>query len=501
MRRSSGQRPRPPAPAAWPLTTILLALAGCAGPAPRDTIPSSPAEIPARWLQQDASSSNIGSNAADAAALAQWWRLFEDAELSHLIETALRANTSIRGAEAALRQARALRDVSAAGLLPALSGSASAQRSRSGQSSSSASYKAGFDASWEPDLFGANSAAVDTAEASARASAASLADVRVSVAAEVALAYITLRGSQQRLAIAQANLDSQLETLQITQWRLQAGLTTSLEAEQARASVEQTRATLPNLQTSLAQAGHALAALTGQTAQALVPLSQNSAAVPQPRQDLTLAIPADTLRQRPDVRAAEASLAAALSKTRQADAARKPSLRLSGTLGLGAGSLSGLSDSSALLRTLLASIALPIFDGGALNAQLRAAQAAAEQSRTAYEASILTALLEVEDALVALRGDRARLARLQLASEAAANAALLARQRYGSGLVDFQTVLETQRTLLNTQDGVASAAASVSADHVRLYKALGGGWQPETSAAGSTSQAPALPAPNSDSRS
>lgn len=501
MRRSSGQRLRPPAPA-WLLTTSLLALAGCAGTVPRASVPGVPAEIPARWLQQDESGRATAANtanAADAAALAQWWLLFDDAALSHLVETALRANTSIRGAEAALRQARALRDVSAAGLLPSLDGSASAQRSRSGQSSSTSSYKAGFDASWEPDLFGANSAAVDSAEASARASAASLADVQVSVAAEVALAYITLRGSQQRLAIAQANLDSQIETLQITQWRLQAGLTTSLEAEQARASVEQTRATLPTLQTGLAQASHALAALTGQTAQALAPLAQSSAAVPQPRQDLTLAIPADTLRQRPDVRATEASLAAALSKTRQADAARKPSLRLSGTLGLGAGSLSGLSDSAALLRTLLASIALPIFDGGALDAQLRAAQAAADQSRTAYEASLLTALREVEDALVALRGDRARQARLQQAADAAANAALLARQRYSSGLVDFQTVLETQRTLLNTQDGVASAAASVSADHVRLYKALGGGWQPD--AAAGTSKAPAQPARNSDTRS
>ena len=123
-------------------------------------------------------------------------------------------------------------------------------------------------------------------------------------------------------------------------------------------------------------------------------------------------------------------------------------------------------------------MSVPLFDGGACAAQVRAQQAALEQAHAGYQAAVLTALKDVEDALVALRGDRERLARLQQAAEAAGNAALLARQRYSSGLVDFQTVLETQRTQLSTQDSVASAGADLSADHVRLYKALGGGWQP-----------------------
>ena len=467
------------------LAALSLALAGCASsPALTGGTPTLAEAVPTRWLQEQTPAGAAAPS--DAVALARWWQRFGDAELDALIEASLQAHGSVKRAQAALSQARALRDAAAGALLPALNLGASVSRSRSGQGAAaidSRSVKSGFDASWEPDVFGGNAAALAEREASLRASQAELGDVQRSIAAEVALNYITLRGSQQRLEIARANLAAQDETLQLTQWRLQAGLTTSLEAEQARSAAEQTRATLPTLQTARDQAAHALALLTGRTPEALAPLMRSAAApVPLPPQDLALAFPADTLRQRPDVRAAEASLSAALARVAQADAARRPSFKLSGSLGLSAASLSALGDSSALLRSLLASVTLPLFDGGALAAQQRAAQAGAEQYRAAYETAVLTALQEVEDALVALRNDRTRLATLQRAADAAANAALLARQRHASGLVDFQTVLDTQRTLLSTQDGVASAIASVAADHVRLYKALGGGWQPEAAA-------------------
>jgi outer membrane protein TolC len=168
---------------------------------------------------------------------------------------------------------------------------------------------------------------------------------------------------------------------------------------------------------------------------------------------------------------------AALARVSQADAARMPSFRLSGSLGLSALTLGGLGGSAALLNSLFAGLSLPVFDGGALDAQLRAQQAAYTQARIDYEATVLAALAEVEDALVALAADRERLVRQQNAAEAAANAALLAQNRYESGLIDFQVVLDTQRTLLSTQDSVAATVASLGADHVRLYKALGGGWQ------------------------
>jgi outer membrane protein TolC len=166
----------------------------------------------------------------------------------------------------------------------------------------------------------------------------------------------------------------------------------------------------------------------------------------------------------------------------QADAARYPSFKISGALGLRAMTLGGLTNGASAVNALIGSISVPLFDGGAIQAQVRSQEATLEQARVTYQATVLTALKDVEDALVSLQGDRERLARLQAAADAASNAEWLARQRYGSGLIDFRTVLETKRTLLNTQDGVESTRASLSTDHVRLYKALGGGWTPSDTA-------------------
>ncbi len=418
--------------------------------------------------------------------MAQWWSRFDDPLLSSLVVRALEANTGVKSAQAALRQARASRDLAAAGLLPAVGASASAGHGTTGRHDSSTSYRAGFDASWELDVFGGNRSALAAGEAAASASAASLGDVQVSIAAEVALAYITLRNAQARLAIANDNLAGQLEILQITQWRLQAGLVTSLEAEQARSGTEQTSAQLPALQTVIEQAGHALAVLTGRPPAALSVELVIPRPVPQASDDLALVIPAEALRQRPDVRAAEHRVDAAAARVTQADAARLPSFRLSGSLGLSALALGSLTNGSSVVSALLAGVSMPIFDGGAALAQVRAQEAALDQELAAYEATLLGALQDVEDALIALRGDRQRLAHLRIAAEAAGNAALLARHRYGSGLVDFQVVLDTQRAQLNTQDGVAGASADLSADHVRLYKALGGGWIPDAESAART---------------
>ena len=177
------------------------------------------------------------------------------------------------------------------------------------------------------------------------------------------------------------------------------------------------------------------------------------------------------------MRRAEQQVSGALARVSQAEAARYPDFRLAGSLGLSALTLGGLGRGAAVFDSLLASVSVPLFDGGAVRAQVRAQEAALEQTRIAYQSVVLAALQEVEDALVALANDRQQLARLQSAAEAASNAALLAQQRYASGLIDFQVVLDTQRTLLATQESVASTGASVSADHVRLYKALGGGWE------------------------
>ena len=478
----------PPRPALLALALAAL-LSGCASLAPNDTaLPATP--VPAQWSNPAPSAPHAGSAAspANAALLADWWQRFNDPQLSALVAQALQNSTDVRSAQAALQQARALRDVSAAGLAPSLGVSASAQRSKSGGASAFNSFKTGFDASWEPDVFGGRRNALNAADADAQAATTSLAAVQVSLAAEVAVTYIELRGLQARLLIARRNLTAQEETLQLTRWRTQAGLASSLDEEQAVAASEQTAAQIPALQTSIAQAASSLGLLTGQapgTLQAALNPSPSSP-VPQPAGDLALAFPAQTLRQRPDVRTAEHQISAALARVAQADAARYPSFSLSGSLGLSALTLGGLSGGASVANALLAGVSAPLLDGGAAKAQVRVQQAALESARIGYQATVLTALKDVEDALVALRNDRERLARLQSAASAASNADLLARQRYASGLIDFRTVLDTQRTLLSTQDSVEATRASLSADHVQLYKALGGGWTPEADAQAAT---------------
>lgn len=467
---SDSSRPWPAPRLCAPLLAALV-LAGCATRLPPP--PDGGVPVPGAWAGQGAVQAPAARPADD---LAQWWQQLGDAQLTGLVTQALQAHTSMRSARAAVEQARAQRDVQAAGLLPSLDASGSAQRSRSNGATGN-SFQLGLDASWEPDLFGRIASGVRAGEADLLAAEAGVAAAQVALAAEVAVNYISLRSQQQRLQIAESNLAAQRETAQITGWRVQAGLASAVAEQQARTIVEQTAAQLPALQAGMAQARHALAVLTGQPPAALDQALAASAPVPQAPAELALAFPADTLRQRPDVRQAELGVRAAWERVAQAEAQRLPSLRLGGTLGLKALSLGALTGGGATAASLLASVSLPVFDGGALRAQVRAQEAALEQARVGYEAAVLGALKDVEDALVALQGDRERLARLEAAAEAAGNAALLAQHQYASGLVDFQTVLDTQRTLLTAQDGVASTVASASTNHVRLYKALGGGWQ------------------------
>ena len=461
---------------------LMLALLGCASVLP-PRAPSADVEVPTAWSAGDRS-------AADGnPVLAEWWLRFEDPLLARLVAQALKSNKTLANATAALRQARAVRDVSRAALYPALNASAAAQRGSTlnGISTTGNEFSAGLDASWELDIFGVNRSALYVSDALMQASAASLGDAQVSVAAEVALDYITVRDSQARLAIAAENLANQEDTLQIAQWRQQAGLSTLLETEQARAETEQTRAQLPLLRTVFEQSSHALAVLTGQPPRALAAVLTELAPVPRADSRIALGIPADTLRQRPDVRYAEHQVRAAMARVSQAKAARAPDFALGGSLTSNALSVGALGGSASIVKAIVASVAVPLFDGGARRAQVRGQIAALEQAQATYEAAILLALQEVEDALVAIRGDGDRARSLRKAAEAAGNASLMARQRFSSGLTDFQTVLDTQRAQLSTQDALASAVADVSSDHVRLYKALGGGWTADGTATSQSS--------------
>lgn len=411
--------------------------------------------------------------------LSRWWQRFGDAQMTALIEQSLQANPSVQSAQSSLRQARAQQGVSEANRLPGASASTGGTRSKREPSAASNSFKASIDASWEPDWWGIQSNNVKAAEANVAAALASLESAHVSLAAEVAQNYIELRSLQNRIAIAQSNLRIQSENEQITRWRVQAGLATSLDEEQAKSSTAQTAAQIPALQAAKTKTLHALAILSGQVPTALMGRLSETQPLPTAPLDLAMALPVDTLRQRPDVRAQEQRVVAAVANLSAQERSNFPSLALQGSLGVSAATLSALGTSGATLATsIVASLSQTLFDGGTNSARIQERQAAVEIARISYRSTVLTALQEVEDALVQLQGDKDRLVQLKIAEEAARYAQLLANQRYSSGLVDFQTVLDTQRTLLSSQDSVATAQASISTDYVRLYKALGGGWQP-----------------------
>ena len=475
MHHPSHHLSRPRTSGRWAVPVALasaLWIAGCSHTSSYQGI-SDAVPVPAQW---SAVSAQPPSQTPED--LSRWWQQFGDVQMSTLIEQALQANPSVQTAQAALRQARAQLALSEANRQPSAGASLSGSRGKRAPSSASNSFSAGIDASWEPDWWGIQGNAVQAGEANVAAALASVEAAHVALAAEVAQTYIELRNLQNRLEIAQNNLGIQTQNLQIAQWRLQAGLATSLDVEQARQSSAQTAAQIPALNTSIAQAIHALSILTGQVPSALQEALSTAQALPTPPKNLALALPADTLRQRPDVRAQEQRVRAAVANLSAQERENFPSLALRGSLGLTAMTLGALSTSGATLATsIAANLSQNLWDGGANRARIADRQAAVDSARIAYRSTVLSALKEVEDALVQLQGDQARLEQLKLAETAARNAQLLADQRYSSGLVDFQTVLDTQRTLLTSQDSAASAQAAISTGYVRLYKALGGGWQ------------------------
>lgn len=467
---------------------VLALAAGCTSlqQAPATGTTPAASAVPATWT---AAAPGAGMGASSpAASLAEWWQRFGDEALNALVARALDSAPDVQAARSRLRQARAAQDVAAAGLRPTLGANASAQASTSDGRPTTRQYRAGFDAAWEADLWGAGRAGVAAAEADLQASAATLGQTQVTLAAEVAATYIDLRSAQARLATTQASLASQEHTLRLTQWREEAGLVNRLDVEQQRTTVAQTRAQLPSLQSAIEQAMNALAVLTGEAPGALHTRLAVATALPAAPADLALSIPAAVLSQRADVQAAEARVRAAVARVDQTDAERLPSLQLSGSIGLSALSVSALHPGAGV-ASLLAGVNWPIFDGGRLQARVRAQEAVLDEARVNHRATVLAALQEVEDTLVALRAAREQLGHQQTAAEAARRSAQLAEQRYAAGLVDITSVLLTQRTLLTAEDALANTSATLATQHVRLYKALGGGWTPVPTAPAPTASA------------
>jgi outer membrane protein, multidrug efflux system len=458
----------------WPL--MLLALAGCAvGPVPRTPSPES--------LGAPAQFTAVPSPASFTATvdLVHWWEAFGDPALVLLVEHGLAANTDIEAAGARVRQARAGLRGAQANFWPTLDFGLSAAR-RFGDDSSplvgagqeNTTYVAGFDAAYEVDLFGGVRSSAQAASADLAAVEADLHTVQLTIAAEVARAYLDARLAQQRLAIAHANLAAQDETLQIVEWRVQAGLVGSLDLEQSRQLRAQTAATIPSREQEFAAAVNRLAVLLGQPRAAVDPVLANPAAIPLAPMPL-VAVPADVLRRRPDVASAERTLAAETARigVRQADL--YPALRLAGSFGGTGLSVDDVVDAS--IGTLVAAVAAPIFQGGRLRAAVEQQEAAAAGALASYRGTVLVAVEETENALVAIDATERRERELVKAEEAARNATLLARSQYQAGLIDFQSLLEAERGLLTTSDSRATARANRAGALVQLYKALGGGWQ------------------------
>lgn len=449
---------------------MLSSLAACTALPVPPSAPLAGVAVPATWSAEPA-----GGRPLRPENLAAWWEAFADPALGPLVRQALAAATDAASARARLEQARAQRDLTASAHWPAVGLGGAVQRTAAEQRSTTGQASIGLDASWEPDFWGGTRSAISSAEASVHAQQATLASARLAIAAEAALQLLQWRGTRQRLAIARDNLASQQQTLQIVRWRHEAGLVGALDVHQAVSAVAQTQSQIPPLETAAAQSLHALAVLTGRPAGSL-----ELADGPQPEAppQLAASVPAEVLRQRPDVQAAEARLRAAAHQVSQAEADRLPSLRLSGSLGLTALSLAHLGSGTGV-ASLAASIGWPVFDAGGGQARVRVQQAAWDEAVAAYRSAVLNALRDVEDSLVSLQGLRMQAQSQRAATAAARDARTLAEQRYASGLVDFQTVLQTQRSLLSAEDAQAAMRTATNGAHVRLFKALGGGWLPD----------------------
>ncbi|MGH6781416.1 MAG: efflux transporter outer membrane subunit, partial [Sphingomonadaceae bacterium] len=324
-------------------------------------------------------------------------------------------------------------------------------------------------------LFGGIARSVEASRADLEGAWLDLAAVRTAIVAEVASNYVQLRLAQERLHIARETLEIDSENLDIARWRVQAGLVSSLDQEQARAQRARTAASIPSIETGYSGALNRLAVLTGQAPGAATAMLEQAAPIPAAPADIATGIPADTLRQRPDIRGAERTLAAATARIGVAEADLYPALRITGSIGTSALSFGGLTD--IVTGGLFSSLSQSIFDGGRRRSQVRSREAAAEGALAAYRQSVLVAVEDVENALVALDAARTRADEFAIAFDAANNSAILARSQYRAGLTDFQTLLQTEQSLLSARDGAASTRADKALAVVQLYRALGGGWQ------------------------
>jgi len=463
----------------WPLAlAATLALAGCVTVGPDYTRPETPASPTWRTPLE----AGLSAGEMDLQALAAWWSTLGSPRLSGLIEQAVSGNLDLKSARARIREARARRGVAWADYFPSLDVSGSATQSRYTDDNVSDQttyrYSADFDASWELDLFGGVRRSVEAADADLRASQEDLRDTLVSLLSEVALNYIEVRTYQARLAVAEQNLAAQTETYQLTSWRYQAGLSDELAVQQARYNLESTRSQIPALRTGIQQAINNIAVLLGEQPGRVNDALEIREPIPDAPSTVAVGVPANVLRRRPDVRRAERELAAQTARIGVATADLYPKFTLSGSIGLEALSLNRLSETGSRTVTGGLGFSWAIFRAGAVRQNIEIQSALQEQALVQYEAAVLDALKEVENALVAYAQEQHHRDVLRAAADAAQKAVELARGKYQAGLIDFSSVLDAERSLLSFQDQLTQSNGAVASNLVRLYKALGGGWTP-----------------------
>jgi NodT family efflux transporter outer membrane factor (OMF) lipoprotein len=488
---------------------ILLFLAGCAvGPdyhQPKMDVPAAFHAAPAQTNQAPnaiAPGSGFG--------LEGWWRNFNDPMLDKLIREAVATNLDVRLAEARVREARAQLQAARAGLFPVVDSSAAYTRSRVsknafvfGPSSSGSSggqttssgvafpltsslYQAGFDASWELDVFGGTRRQIESARDTLEAQTEARRNALVTLLGEVAQTYAALRGYQQQLVIVQTNLYAQQDTLSLQRSKLQAGIATDLDVANAEAQAASTESQVPTLQTQIQQAIHQLSVLLDREPAALTAQLETPAPVPQGPPAVPPGLPSELLRRRPDVRQAERQLAAATANIGVATADLFPKFNLTGAAGLESISLNSFANASSGFWSFGPSVTWRIFAAGQIRANIRVQDARQQEAFIQYRQAVLQSLQDVENALVAYEHEQVRRRSLAQAVDSARRAASLALRLHDAGVVDFLNVLNAQEALYVAQVQLAQSEQAVATDLVALYKALGGGWESQEQQAGLT---------------
>lgn len=481
-RRRRAGVPVPGAPHGVIASVTLSAMLSACAVGPDYKSPQLP--TPDQWHSQP--QAGVKPDSAESPTLASWWTVLKDPTLNRLVDRALAENKTVKQAMARVVESRVRRSISTAAFWPSIGASAGASRSDTDRDTDSSgsgfslgsteTYDAGLDAGWEIDLFGGNRRALEASTAQLGASEADLRDVLITLLGDVTLSYVNVRTTQSRLTYAERNLESQREVVDITGWRADSGLATVLDVEQAKSSYAQTQATLPSLESALAAAKNRLAVLTGQQPGALEAILNERRPIPVAPVEIVASVPADVMRRRPDIRSTERSLAAQTAQVGIATAQLYPSLSLNGSIGVTAGSASDLFSDALQSNHHGLSLSMPIFNAGALRQNVKAQNALVDQALASYEATVLAAYEEVENALTDWVNEQRRHQSLLDAATSARLARELALAQYNSGLVDFQTVLTADRQLISTEDALAVSDGELTSNLVRLYKALGGGW-------------------------